>query len=226
MKFIIFDIDGTLTDTKKVDDQCFIDAFRQTFNLDITNQNWGELKHVTDWGITEEIIQREWNRVPKTEEYKTMKSNLIANLKIERQKDSNQFQEVEGARMFFDDLKSIDEFSLGVATGAWEESAMIKLESARISLADVCFSNSSRYKSREDIVADVIEQLKDKNNTRPEKIFYFGDGVWDYTCCQHLGIEFIGIDILHDGKLSAAGAEHMFNNFKNCDVIMDTLNNK
>ena len=62
MKFVIFDIDGTLTDTKKVEDKCFMKAFKQAFGIDITSQKWEDLQHVTDWGITEEIIQREWNR--------------------------------------------------------------------------------------------------------------------------------------------------------------------
>ncbi len=50
MRYVIFDIDGTLTDTKAVDDKCFIKAFDQTFGIDISNQKWEDLQHVTDWG--------------------------------------------------------------------------------------------------------------------------------------------------------------------------------
>ena len=56
MTAIIFDIDGTLSNTTKVDDKCFIKAFKIVFGIDISNQNWSELTNVTDWGITEEII--------------------------------------------------------------------------------------------------------------------------------------------------------------------------
>ncbi|MGB0840605.1 MAG: hypothetical protein ACPGXL_10715, partial [Chitinophagales bacterium] len=58
MKFVIFDIDGTLADTKTVEDKCFIAAFYQTFGIDLSHQKWEDLKNVTDWGITEEIIER------------------------------------------------------------------------------------------------------------------------------------------------------------------------
>ena len=39
MKFVIFDIDGTLTDTKKVDDKCFISAFEKTFQIEQRSYN-------------------------------------------------------------------------------------------------------------------------------------------------------------------------------------------
>ncbi|NNF32714.1 MAG: HAD family hydrolase, partial [Saprospiraceae bacterium] len=47
MKTIIFDIDGTLTDTKEVDDKCFIQAFHNVFDMDIRSQNWSAFKNVT-----------------------------------------------------------------------------------------------------------------------------------------------------------------------------------
>lgn len=39
MKFMIFDIDGTLSNTKKVDGKCFMSAFEKTFGLQIWNQH-------------------------------------------------------------------------------------------------------------------------------------------------------------------------------------------
>ncbi len=87
MKFVIFDIDGTLTNTKKVEDKCFMKAFEQTFEIDIWSQKWENLQNVTDWGITEEIVQREWNRIPRKDEYELMISNFVTNLKAERARD-------------------------------------------------------------------------------------------------------------------------------------------
>lgn len=57
MKFVIFDIDGTLTDTKTVDDYCFTIAFNSIFGLDLSNYDWSTLNDVTDWGITEQLVQ-------------------------------------------------------------------------------------------------------------------------------------------------------------------------
>ncbi|NER85007.1 MAG: hypothetical protein F6K42_36970 [Leptolyngbya sp. SIO1D8] len=73
----IFDIDGTLKDTTFIDDKCFIEAFDSIFGIDINNQNWSELKHVTDWGITEEIVFKKWAGNQLIMNYRLLKPNLL-----------------------------------------------------------------------------------------------------------------------------------------------------
>jgi len=104
MKLIIFDIDGTLTDTKKVDDKCFIKAFYHVFGIDIKNQNWEDLINVTDWGITEEIIRKKHNRVPTNKEYSEIKNEFIRLLKLEAEKAPSQFKPAKKAQKFFNFL--------------------------------------------------------------------------------------------------------------------------
>ena len=226
MKFVIFDIDGTLANTKKVEDKCFMKAFEQTFKIDIWTQKWENLKNVTDWGITEEIIQREWNRTPIKQEYDAMISNFVANLKAEKLEDLSQFSEIKGARDFFYQLMELDEFKLGIATGSWEKSAKLKLQTIGIGLEGIFFSNSDSHKSREAITQDVIKQLTLKNMKNADEVIYFGDGEWDYKTCQNLGIKFIGIDIENDGKLSRLGAETVFRDYANSKQIMNELINR
>ena len=223
MKFIIFDIDGTLADTKKVEDKCFMQAFEQTFHLDITNQKWEGFKNVTDWGITEDIILKEYNRKPTITEYEAMISNFTNLLQKEKRRDRSQFKEINGAKSFFDKLIKIDEFKLGIATGSWEASAKIKLEAIGISLEGICFSNSDYHKTREAITKDVISQLKKKTKESPEEIIYFGDGAWDFITCKNIGIRFIGIDNEKNGKLKALGANTIFKDFMNHKQIITEL---
>ncbi|MEL7003036.1 MAG: HAD hydrolase-like protein, partial [Bacteroidota bacterium] len=90
MKYVIFDIDGTLTNTKKVEDKCFARAFEETFNINIDDQQWEAFKNVTDWGITEEIIMRETGREPSQFQYSSMIDNFIRHLQEERDKEQNQ----------------------------------------------------------------------------------------------------------------------------------------
>jgi beta-phosphoglucomutase-like phosphatase (HAD superfamily) len=51
MKLLIFDIDGTLTDTKRVDDECFINAFQDEYGVILTNTDWTTFVNVTDTGL-------------------------------------------------------------------------------------------------------------------------------------------------------------------------------
>lgn len=223
MKLVIFDIDGTLTDTKAVDDKCFISAFETTFGLDIQDQIWADLKNVTDWGITEEIIQQRLKRSPTTEEYAEMYLNHIANLAIEKQKDPLQFSAVAGANQFLQVLLNQSNYKVGIATGAWERSALLKLESIEINPKNHPFSNSDYHKSREKITLDTIAKAKQKYSYDFEDIVYFGDGAWDYTTCKNLGIPFIGIDIKKDEKLQKMGAKNVFYNFEDPTAILRVL---
>lgn len=223
MKFVLFDIDGTLTDTKDVDDRCFMKAFEHTFGVNIWTQQWEDINDVTDWGITEEIILRELNRKPNDDEYEMMITNFIDSLTAERSRDESQFTEIPGAKDFFDQLREIDEFKLGIATGSWEKSAKLKLESAKININDICFSHSNHHKSRESITKDVIEQLTRKHRESPDQIIYFGDGEWDYKTCKKLGINFIGIDSTQDCKLRKLGAATVFQDFTDTEQILFEL---
>lgn len=198
-------------------------AFQQTFDLDIRHQRWEDLHHVTDWGITEEIIERELRRQPRQEEYELMITNFVRLLQTEKEKDARQFSEVSGARDFFYGLKEQSGYQLGIATGSWERSARLKLDAIGIDPAGICFSNSDYHKSREAITKDVIQQLEGQTARKADQVIYFGDGAWDYKTCRNLGIQFIGIDILGDGKLRAMGAETVFPHYLNADRIMHQI---
>ena len=223
MKLVIFDIDGTLADTKTVDDRCFVEAFFTTFQIDIRHQKWEDLTNLTDWGITEEIIQKELKRNPTKAEYGLMEANMIHNLQTAKAENSTHFQEILGAKTFFDHLQTLPNITLGIATGAWEKSALIKLGSINIDPANLPFSNSSHFKTREAITNHAIEQASAIHSQDFEEVIYFGDGVWDYKTCQNLGIRFIGIDVLQDDKLRQIGAETIFEDYRNRDEILHII---
>ncbi len=223
MQYIIFDIDGTLADTKEVEDKCFMRAFETTFGISIWDQKWETLTHVTDWGITKEIIERNFGRKPRTDEYERMIANFVANLHEEKAIDASQFNEVAGARDFFCQLQAIEGFQLGIATGSWSKSAIMKLDAIGIELNGVCFSNSDHHISREAIMQDVIDQLHARSPEPPDQIVYLGDGVWDFKACQNLGIRFIGIDTRNDGKLKGLGARTVYQNFEEKEQLLREL---
>ena len=45
---VIFDIDGTLTESVAVDDFCFVQAFRDVLGIERINTNWLEYQFQTD----------------------------------------------------------------------------------------------------------------------------------------------------------------------------------
>ena len=57
MQLVIFDVDGTLTNTYKIDENCFVRALALEFGIFGVNTNWTEYSYTTDSGITQQIFQ-------------------------------------------------------------------------------------------------------------------------------------------------------------------------
>ena len=53
----MFDIDGTLINSNKFDEDCYIKTARTVLGIDISS-NWEEYPFATDSGILDEIIRR------------------------------------------------------------------------------------------------------------------------------------------------------------------------
>ena len=224
MKYIIFDIDGTLTNTTEIDDSCYIRSFESLFNVSISDVNWGQMKHVTDWGITEELIVSKLNRKAEKDDILSLKSLFLSELQSAFKQDKSQFGEIKGALSFYSSLLKYKEFKIGIATGGWKETANLKLEAIGIDPDQVSYSNSSIYKERENILLDVMDQLDSRSSSKPNEIIYFGDGVWDYKTCMNIGIRFIGIDSKQNGKLRKLGAQEVFQNFEDSELILKSIN--
>ena len=223
MRFVIFDIDGTLTNTKQVDDKCYVKAFESAFGFSIEDTNWEKLQNVTDWGITEELYQQHTGRYPDEDEYQSMTKRFLQYLQEERRRDHRQFSEVPGAKAFFDRLREGSGIVLGIATGSWSPSARIKLNAIGIHTSGVAFANSDHHKTRKEITNHAIKLLIDQTESAPERILYFGDGVWDFKTCQQLGIEFVGIDVRGDGRLKKMGAKNVFSHYLDPDEILKII---
>jgi phosphoglycolate phosphatase-like HAD superfamily hydrolase len=225
MKYVIFDIDGTLTDTTKVDDKCYIESYESLFKVSIKGVKWSEIKNVTDWGITEELVEDKLNRTVTKEDILNLKKLFLSKLKHEFKVDKSKFAEIRGALKFYQSLLKESEYKIGIATGGWEETANFKLDTIGINPHEVAYSNSNKFKKREHITLDVIEQLNAISSVKPNEIIYFGDGKWDFETCKNLGIRFIGIDNNNNRKLEGYGAKEVYNNFESYEIIVNSIKN-
>lgn len=225
LKYLIFDIDGTLINTTQVDDKCYMNAFELVFGINIRETNWSLLKNVTDWGIAEELVQSKLDRVIKVEELSLLKETFVKELEKELATDKSQFMEIPGAVDFFKSLMGNSQFQIGIATGGWEESANLKLRTIGINPYEASYSNSNHHKSREKITQNAIDLMTLASMEKPTEIIYFGDGAWDYSTCKKLGIRFIGIDYKMNGKLKALGAKEVYQDFKRSEMILEPVMN-
>src|SRR3984893_18913284 len=56
MHLVMFDIDGTLTQTMKVDEECFVRSFKDVFGFADVDTDWSHYPHTTDSGIFHDVF--------------------------------------------------------------------------------------------------------------------------------------------------------------------------
>ncbi|NHA02888.1 HAD family hydrolase [Mucilaginibacter sp. HC2] len=197
MKYIIFDIDGTLTDTTEVDDRCFTRALEDVFGFKGFETNYGHYVNTTDSGIIDQLFQEQHQRTYTEAERERFISHFCNLLKAAYTQEKHCMKEIPKAAQIFHTLCGQEGVSIGLATGGWRESALFKLRCAGINLEGcVAASFAQDAKARRDIISNTIRQMNEQHNIEVPMtdIVYVGDGRWDYEATKQLGIRFIGIN--------------------------------
>ena len=209
MKLIIFDIDGTLVDSVKLDDQCFIQTFQDLHNVDLVGTDWNDFTHVTDSGLTTEIFELHLGRQPSKQEPIAFKKYFLKLISQRKQEIS----EINGATETLNALLERPEYAVALATGGWRETALFKLSAAGFDLEGTVLVTANEHYDRTLITRIAIEESLTKENRNSfDSITYIGDGLWDLRMSQSLRINFIGIDAYGNNKLVNAGAANVIRN--------------
>jgi phosphoglycolate phosphatase-like HAD superfamily hydrolase len=193
MKYIIFDIDGTLTDTTEVDDRCYTRAIEDVFGFSSFETNYGHYRNTTDSGIIDQLFMERKGRTYTAEEQQAFITHFLSLL--HEAHDTTCIKEISKAGKIIEQLCQIDGLSIGLATGGWKESALFKLRCAGINIEGVTAASFAQdAKARHEIIGHTIRKMNEKHGAGPDSIVYVGDGNWDYLATVELGIQFIGID--------------------------------
>lgn len=198
MHHVMFDVDGTLVKSYEFDEQCFIAAVSEVLGHSI-DVNWHGYRHVTDAGILGEHLQRKKILNDHDEIHKVVKASFIKKIKAHLAKKPA--SEISGAAAFIANLKSRDSVSLSIATGGWEETAKLKLESAGIDVTGIPLASSSDHHAR----TEIMKMAKGKANVKShDQLTYFGDAAWDKSACRELDYNFVlvGSRIQHEKSVN------------------------
>ncbi|MBN3572464.1 MAG: HAD hydrolase-like protein [Vibrio sp.] len=182
---VMLDIDGTLLQSYEMDEQCFVDAVRETTGLEIST-DWGSYPFVTDRGILKTFIQEQGLKYSLAELESIVKPIFIRN--VQQSVARSPAQEVSGAKKFVSYLLDSDEYVVSIATGGWGETAKIKLESAGFETEKLAIMSSNDHYSR----IKIMELAKSAiNQTDNYPVTYFGDAEWDLEACKELAVNVV-----------------------------------
>ena len=182
---VMLDIDGTLLQSYEMDEQCFVDAVRETTGLEIST-DWGSYPFVTDRGILKTFIEEQGLKYSLAELESIVKPVFIRN--VQQSVKTSPAQEVSGAKKFVSYLLDSDEYVVSIATGGWGETAKIKLESAGFETEKLAIMSSNDHYSRIKIMELAKSAINQIDNNL---VTYFGDAEWDLEACKELAINVV-----------------------------------
>ncbi len=225
MNLVMFDIDGTLTDTNDVDYACTVRALSEVFGVDASGTDWTEYENSTDRGCIEEFARRHLGR-PATEEEADRTKELYLEILVQRTRTSPElFEPIPGAIGMLEHLQRLPDTVVSLATGAIQESSKIKLGSAGFSCDTIPMASGSDAFTREEIM--LLSEKKaaglfgiDGFRTRT----YVGDALWDLRAADNIGFDFIGIaQGAHEEDLRRRGVQWVLPDYTDLDSFLEVL---
>src|ERR1700731_3687362 len=97
MHLVVFDIDGTLTDTNLVDAECYWRVVSEVLRLSEERPDWSDFHHVTDVGIAAELCVRHLGRQLSSPEIEAIGSRLAALLDAALARKDSVANQIQGS---------------------------------------------------------------------------------------------------------------------------------
>src|SRR5438034_43368 len=128
MHLVMFDIDGTLTETMKVGEECFVRSFKDVFGFADIDTDWSHYPRTTDSGIFHDVFTTRIGRSPTAQEVSQFRQHFIQLLATAS--SQSPFAPVAGADGLLSRLAQVGSHRVSLATGGWRDSARLKMASA------------------------------------------------------------------------------------------------
>ena len=219
---VIFDIDGTLAYSNKIDSQCFAQTYRSIYGLEFPTIDWTKYPHVTDTTIFKTVIQSHFDREVEEGEAESFQHQFVAMLEERRLAKPEEFQEVPHARRTIARMLDDERFVIGIGTGGWLRPAKVKLKHVEIPVDYIILAGADGHEQREGIIGQVVDAAVASNEV--ERTVYVGDAIWDVDTTRRMGMNFIGIRIKGDlDVLRKVGTSQVFQDYRNYGRFVEAI---
>lgn len=207
-RLALFDIDGTLTASNEVDDECFAEVVAAELGVRAEDIDWSAAPHITDVGIAHWLWTRHRGRGPSDAELAGVRERFVELMRERLRVSPERCRPIRGALESLARLEA-DGWTIALATGAWRDSARLKLRAAGISPALPLFA-ADEAMAREEILTLARDHCAGRSPGAFDRIVSIGDGVWDVRTARRLSLPFVGVGSgAQRERLQAAGASHV-----------------
>jgi phosphoglycolate phosphatase-like HAD superfamily hydrolase len=222
MHLVMFDIDGTLIQTMKIDEECFVRSFKDFFGFADIDTDWSHYPRTTDSGIFHDVFMSRIGQPPTAQDVSRFRQHFIQLLATAS--SQSPFSPVTGADRLLFQLAHGGSHRVSLATGGWRDSARLKMASAGMCFDDHPAASADDALDRESIMRLSKRRAAERYGESFTCTVYVGDGVWDARACRSVGVPFIGIGTgSRATRLSAEGATCVFPDFSDPDIFLRSL---
>lgn len=222
MRLVIFDIDGTLTETVKLDEELFVRSLAEVCGCRDVGTDWSRYKHATDSGIFHEIHEACTGCSPSIDEVSHFRQHFVGLLA--QASTASAIAPIPGAPELLSLLAGSAKHRVSLATGGWRDSARLKMTSAGMCFDDYPAASADDALDRESILKLSRQRAVERYGGPFAGTVYVGDAVWDARTCRVMGIPFIGIGSgVRAARLASEGAMRVFPDFSDRDLFLEGL---
>ncbi|MEO1147016.1 MAG: HAD family hydrolase [Cyanobacteria bacterium J06638_22] len=223
MQLIMFDIDGTLTESNDLDNQSFLQALSELWGFSDISDDWPSYSHVTDACIFREAFLQKLGRPPSPLEVNTFQRHFLK-LLTEGAKANGGIKPIPGALKLLSWLIESSNHAVAYAGGSWTAAALFKLRSAQLPIQIIPYAFSDDDESREGIMAIALARAETYYGQSFSNVVYVGDGIWDVRSARKSGYGFVGIASGNQANvLFSEGATHVLPNYDNSERFLAAL---
>lgn len=209
---IVFDIDGTLTDSVQIHQKAFTEMLYKV-GVKSINSEFKTFKHHTDSFIAKEIYETDKGGIFPESKIIEFEKGLTEKICAEK------IEEIKGAKELIENIEKNTEFGICYATGSLLRPAKYKLESIKLNYNEELLIASDEIYSREEIVLTAIDKAKTFYNVEKfNRIISVGDGLWDLLTAKFLNLEFIGVGLKNKKTLDDNGAKLVIEDLRGFEI--------
>jgi hypothetical protein len=116
MHLVVFDIDGTLTNTNLEDGECYWRALCELLGFSSEQPQWSEFRHVTDVGIASELCERHLHRQLTSVDVEALSFRLATLLEVALVDKNPRAYQIPGSGEILSILGKSFDFAVALAT--------------------------------------------------------------------------------------------------------------
>lgn len=220
MKLVMFDMDGTLTDSFSLDENCYVLAIERALGLSGVVTDWESYTHTSSSFCLEEIVRAARGLPPTPAEAAAVQRCMVELMMEIQQRSGRCTREIPGAAAALRALLARGD-AVAIASGDWELTARHKLTTAGIPFDDLPAAFCDCAHARTEIMQTALARAQAHYGCPAfERIVYIGDAAWDIRACRELGWPFVGIASSASAhRLRTLGATDVLGDYRSLDAF-------